>query len=175
MGMNLKMKTHNEDGFVLVFALMIMVVLTLIGIAATNTTVIELTIAGNERQLSDRFYTADSGWKQAVPYLDNLASPPSPINKTPLGTGNPDWTAEYHRIVRNYGNGADGVLNDTFAANPDGTLSNVPYWYRVIYLSDSPAVSFGPNYRDFQYTTQSYAGGTAGVATRLLKVFKIGY
>lgn len=166
---------HNENGFVMVFALMIMVVLTLIGIAATNTTVIELTIAGNERQLSDRFYAADSGWKQAVPYLNRRASAPSPINQTPQGGGNPDWTSEYHRIVRNYGNGADGVLNDTFIANQDGALSNVPYWYRVVYQNDRAAVSFGPKYRDFQYYVQCNAAGTAGVATRVTKVFKVGY
>jgi hypothetical protein len=45
---------RNEDGTVLVVALLILVFLTLIGITITATTEVEIQIAGNER-----LYTAD--------------------------------------------------------------------------------------------------------------------
>jgi hypothetical protein len=56
------MKTiRNDDGFVLVVALMIMVVLTLIGIAALRNTSIELMIAGNDKVHKRTLYQAEAG------------------------------------------------------------------------------------------------------------------
>ena len=60
--MSLLNKTgDNDQGFVLVFTLMILLVLTIIGISATRTTMTELTIAGNDRVYKSTFYQADSG------------------------------------------------------------------------------------------------------------------
>ena len=56
------MKTiNNEGGFVLIVALMIMVVLTIIGIAATNTSIFELKISGNDRVHKRALYQAEAG------------------------------------------------------------------------------------------------------------------
>ncbi|MBM9535542.1 pilus assembly PilX family protein [Desulfobulbus alkaliphilus] len=52
---------NNEQGFVLVTALMILVMVTIIGIAATNTTIFELQISGNETATQMAFYGADAG------------------------------------------------------------------------------------------------------------------
>ncbi len=52
---------HNEEGFVLVLAMMIMVVVTLLGLAATTTSVFEINIAGNEKWSQEQFFQADSG------------------------------------------------------------------------------------------------------------------
>jgi hypothetical protein len=54
-------KAKNEDGSVLIVALLILVLLTIIGISATTTTNIELQIAGNEKFHKIAFYHADSG------------------------------------------------------------------------------------------------------------------
>lgn len=166
----------KEDGFALVIAMIMLVILTLIGIAATNTSVVELNIAGNERQIAQHFDAADSGWQQAVPYLERKASPPDFINLS-LATTSPDYP-----IVRNFGSGGDGVLNVAFpAGSQDGifaNMMNIQYWYRVIYDSDAPAPKFGTNYRTFQYATECNAvavGGNAEVATTLSKVYKVGY
>ncbi len=51
---------RNEKGFVLITSLMILVVLTLIGIAATRNTSIELQIAGNDRLVKETFYAAEA-------------------------------------------------------------------------------------------------------------------
>jgi len=50
----------NEDGFVLVIALIMMVLLTLLGISASTTTEIEIQIAGNERSHGIAFYAAEA-------------------------------------------------------------------------------------------------------------------
>ncbi len=168
---------NNEDGFALVTTMIMMVILTLIGVSATNTTVFELMVAGNERLASQRFLTADSGWKQGGPFLNTRATPPMVINMTDTsGGGGRDWTDEYYQIVRNFGDGDDGTLNDDFSAgSEDGTIANIPYWYRMIYQGDDPAVMFGAGYRDFQYGIACNADNTAEVATRIKKVFRVGY
>ena len=51
----------NEDGTVLIIALMILVMLTVIGISASNIANIEIQIAGNEKFYKTAFYAADGG------------------------------------------------------------------------------------------------------------------
>jgi len=167
----------NQDGFALITAMIMMVVLTFLGMAATNTAIMELNIAGNERQASQRFYTADSGWKQGGSFLNNTATPPPRVNQTkkPADT-TIDWGSEYYQIVRNFGDGADTELNDDFSANSqDGTIATVPYWYRVLYQKNTKAIQFGKKYRDFQYGINCSAAGTVEVETQVKKVFRVGY
>lgn len=162
---------NTEDGFALIIAMMMLVILTLIGMAATNTTILELKISGNERSIAQNFDAADSGWQQAVPYLDRKASPPDFINLS-IGTG-------ADQIVRNFGSGADGTVNSLFpAGTQDGVfpnMANLQYWYKVTYDSDSAATGFGPNYRDFRYEVECRTNENAQVETMLSKVYKVGY
>lgn len=51
----------NEDGYVLVTAMMILVVLTIIGIISTKSTVTELIVSGNDKLHKQTFYMADGG------------------------------------------------------------------------------------------------------------------
>jgi len=51
---------QNEDGFVLVIAMIMMVILTIMGVSATNTTTIELQIAGNDRSSKEDFYNQEN-------------------------------------------------------------------------------------------------------------------
>ena len=69
----------DEKGGVLVVALLILVLLTLIGMAATDTTNIELQVSGNEKVYKQAFYAADAGVAYAVAkgstlVLDNNAA-----------------------------------------------------------------------------------------------------
>ncbi len=57
---------QSEDGFVLIIAMLIMIVVSLLGIAALNTTTIETMIAGNEKFAQEQFFQADSGVNQFV-------------------------------------------------------------------------------------------------------------
>ena len=54
-------KTGDEEGFVLIVSLLIMLILTIIGIAATTNTSLELRIAGNDKTHKETFYTAEAG------------------------------------------------------------------------------------------------------------------
>lgn len=52
---------HSEKGFVLVTSLMLLVALTLLGLATIMTSTMELKIAGNDRLHKETFYRADGG------------------------------------------------------------------------------------------------------------------
>ena len=56
----------NQKGFVMIAAMLFLVVLTIIGIAATNTTTIEVNIAGNEKIYKQNFYLAEGAAKEAA-------------------------------------------------------------------------------------------------------------
>jgi hypothetical protein len=53
--------SQNEDGYVLVVALLIMAILSLIGIAGINTSMFEVQVAGNDWNAKKTFYMADGG------------------------------------------------------------------------------------------------------------------
>jgi len=62
----------NERGSILVVALVMLVFLTLIGVASTTTTEIEIQIAGNEKFHTIAFYTTDGG-VYATPKLISIS------------------------------------------------------------------------------------------------------
>ena len=62
----------NEQGSVLLLAVMMMIVLTLIGIAATTTSTIEIQISGNDKFHKMAFYNTDAG-VYAIPKIISRA------------------------------------------------------------------------------------------------------
>ena len=61
----------DQGGVALVIALIMMVVLTLIGLASVSSSIFEIMLSGNKRGATDAFYGADSGVQVAA---SNLAS-----------------------------------------------------------------------------------------------------
>jgi len=62
---------RDQGGVALVIALIMMVVLTLIGLASISGSIFEIMLSGNKRGATDAFYGADSGVQVAA---SNLAS-----------------------------------------------------------------------------------------------------
>lgn len=92
------MKTHttlkNEAGSVIVAAMLILVLLTIIGIAATSTSNTELNITSNAQLHKMAFFTAESGWHVMADWLDDQY----PLPTVNLGSDNFE--------------GTDGINND---------------------------------------------------------------
>jgi hypothetical protein len=72
-------RTHtlldNQSGVALVIALIMIIVLTLIGLASTFTSIFEIKLSGNKRGSTDAFYTADGGAQGVITNLDNFNVP----------------------------------------------------------------------------------------------------
>ncbi len=65
----------NEEGMVVVVALMILVLLTIFGISTTNTSNTELQIAGAEMVYQQNFYEAEGAGIEAVELMESLSNP----------------------------------------------------------------------------------------------------
>jgi Tfp pilus assembly protein PilX len=61
----------NEDGFVLIAAIITLLLLVILGIFATTTTNIELQIAGNEKTYKQNFYKAEGAAMEETQILEN--------------------------------------------------------------------------------------------------------
>ncbi len=61
---------RNENGFVLITALIMLVVLMVIGMAATNTSTVELQISGNNKASTQTFYQADGGARVGIALVE---------------------------------------------------------------------------------------------------------
>lgn len=68
---------RNEGGSAFVIALIMLVVLTLIGLASTYTSIFEMKLSGNKRGSTDAFYSADSGVQVVVARIENFYLSPT--------------------------------------------------------------------------------------------------
>ena len=160
----------NEQGSTMVVALLALAVLTLLGISSIDTTCIELKIVRNERLYQRCFYVADSGWKDGASWLEGKTKAPPKIN------GNPSFSEDELKIVRNFGDGAADVLNDNFPDNAqDDTIGAIPYWFNIQYSNDQIVAGSGNAFREFIYIVKSNANKEHEIEVRLKKIYKIGY
>ena len=72
IGMQAKKILSNQDGSIVVLALIILVLLTLMGLSAVNTSTIEVKIADNEKRHKMVLYAADAGIEAGRAALDIL-------------------------------------------------------------------------------------------------------
>lgn len=71
--MEKKWLLNNEDGSVVAISVVILAFLTVIGIAATTTTSIELQITGNNKAYKENFYLAEGAAMMLAQILENQA------------------------------------------------------------------------------------------------------
>ena len=67
-----KLILGNQSGAALVVALLMIVILSLIGIASSSNSTFEMRLSGNKRGSTDAFYTADGGLKSVLPDIANF-------------------------------------------------------------------------------------------------------
>lgn len=73
---------RNEDGSVMLIAMLVMLLLTLIGLAATNSSVFEIKMAGNQQQLDEEFARAETALNLAVRNFRSLEGAVALLNDT---------------------------------------------------------------------------------------------
>ena len=79
-----KLILGNQSGVALVVALLMIVILSLLGIASSSNSTFEIKLSGNKRGSTDAFYTADGGAKAVLPDVTNFNT--SSGYTTSLGT-----------------------------------------------------------------------------------------
>lgn len=142
---------NNENGYVLVAVLLFSLIVSVIGIAATHTSAIEIQIAGNERAFNDDFYDTDGQlidaiekrYKDWMGQDDFLSADPDKANKT-IVINNEDGKLQYTVEVR--------------CIEPSGTkIGDTVSEEFSVYADDIPQDAHtGPAPPDFFYSAQNF-------------------
>lgn len=165
----------KEQGFALITSLLLLFAATILGMMVMNSSDIEIMLSGAQQRYENSLNVAEAGWVHGAYWLDgNFTTPPDRVN---TAIGSPSDIA--YSLVRNYGDGGSGVLNNSFpAGSADGspTDQNVAYWFKVDYIGNKKvAGSSGNMFRNFTYLITSTANGNQSIEVNVQKVFKVGY
>jgi hypothetical protein len=137
-------RIKNEAGSVIVAAMLILVLLTIIGIAATSTSRTELNITSNTQLHKMAFFTAESGWQHLMNWLDDQY----PLPTQPIGS---KLKAEGVDIIDN---DLDGLFNE-----PDESIDD----YHSAYFNSPQALPLSDTHTNWKYfVTADFTG--AGIA-----------
>ena len=85
MGYKFKFILRDQSGTALIIALIMVIVLSLIGLASMFTSTFEVTLSGNKRGSTNAFYTTESGIEAVRVFTGNFNSTNS-TNFQPAGT-----------------------------------------------------------------------------------------
>lgn len=129
---------QRENGFVLVTALLIMLVLSIIGIATTTNTSIELQIAGNDKVHKTTFYEAEGGIMTGIEVMEQAFNCSGGFTKT--GSDPHDATVDIADLPPKTGG--------TPVVRAYNRGNNLAFWLN----SYPPATKIGnPDQADFAY------------------------
>ncbi len=177
--------TNKDEGFVMVIALVLLVLLSIMGIAITRVSYIEIQIAGNNKKMTEGFYKADGGTEVGVGLMEeNLLCPKG--FRAPAAHNNNDASTSYSLV------GVD-VFDSRFAHAIDvsGVPSDLPGTpsmkdvpsdkVRSLRISDHPSVHndtvshtniavYGSKAKPIQgsalATASGYSGNSAPLGTK---------
>ena len=139
---------RNEKGVALVIALLMLLVLTIAGIGAMNSTSFENMISGNDRTATAAFYAAEAGIDLQMNQIPNQLPNLTPIDSKGIGTDAVCWSGHpqdksFPPVLVNLGSyflqGGSSWGTDLYQANATGkSFSSVkeievqftygPYW-----------------------------------------------
>lgn len=133
--MHLIHHANNEQGSVLAITMLVMVMLTLIGVASMTTSSLEIMIAGNERCYKENFFRAEAANMAGGQRYANTANSSSGTGIT-FGTAGPGVSEAAKLSLTG---GADWVTITSLPNNPDtipviwGTALDNNSLYTVVY------------------------------------------
>jgi Tfp pilus assembly protein PilX len=115
--MDAKIGLKDQSGTALVVALIMIVVLTLIGLASTFSSTFEISLSGNKRTSTDAFYLAETrnntAARRAAAFDDQAKAGTSPFTYTPVSDDTQLTSSETH-------SGLDGEdINRRTVINPN--------------------------------------------------------
>jgi hypothetical protein len=120
---NLPIDLRTEGGSVMVVALLMLALLTVIGIAASNTSTTEMQISANEQQNRIVFYAADAGLNVGRQFLTDLkVDNPGNWDRLLAGTGITWQDADGNPVNLIT---LDGVVDTTWNRNVGGAVYNL--------------------------------------------------
>jgi len=149
----------NENGSVIVVAIIILVLLTLIGISAITTSTTEINIATNDQLNKMVFYTADAGIEVGRQMLNSLkAANPAAWDRLLTGTafawhnsnGTPIMVSTLNQVVEATSNRKVGLGTFTLQVSDNDDLDGNP----LVDTDDTLILTSNASYRNAQAQIQ---------------------
>jgi hypothetical protein len=146
-------RLRNEDGAVLVVALMMLVLLTILGISVSSTSEVELQIAGNEMRYKENLYKADAAAMACAEIMEetaqiDISTEDDFIIPFTVGEDLEDggWIRDNDFWEGLYTVGTDDITPGTVDAvlDPDGNSR-----YVAVYIGVPPGEDFESGLREF--------------------------
>lgn len=159
-------RLKNEDGYIMVSAIMVLVLLTLVGVSAVDTSTTETSISTNVLLYERAFYTAEAGMQHvrellSVPFIDN--------NATQLANNLPgSWTFALDGNMA----GRDAATDINFAGGVlwiDSQLGGVPYRVTIWNNDDGGGATVDTDGMVFARSTATDPRGTVCSIETLLE------
>ena len=138
---------NNQNGSVIVVAMIILALLTILGISSTNTSTLEVRIATNSQDYQLDFYVADSGWKDGAMWIEEQQDDTRrPVNNA----GN---------IVKNFGweNGHTRINQKSYAGAPPAPFRPAVSVLRAATIRPGWPIADGPRRRATPSVRRSFA------------------
>jgi hypothetical protein len=127
----------QQEGMALVIALVMLLILTIIGINAINTTVFETSISGNQRIYNTAFYGGDGGiedFKATMNFMDRRGIRDQILDNSVTSYSDtiPGSNITYNITTTYLGEvNRGGTLYRVFRVNSEGVAPNFPFAGRV--------------------------------------------
>ena len=145
----------SEDGYILFLCMMILVVLTIIGIASMRNTSVELQVAGNDNLQKKTFYGAEAGAILSAEVLEQNINCPAGFTKT--GTSGSVEVCDLEGNIRVYSRGANKLAL---------YLNQYPWTNTDCNITDTAAPNLGlpvANIGTGVEETEVWMGGVSGI------------
>ncbi len=139
-------RLRNEDGTVLVIALMMLVLLTLLGISISSTSEVELQIAGNEMRYKENLYRADAVAMECAQLMDDTPEIDVTIDDDYIIPYAEDGDDVYAVLVHDDDFWDEAVDTDNIEPGT-GTLGDTKYI--AVYAGTPPGESFESGLNEF--------------------------
>jgi hypothetical protein len=139
-------RLRNEDGVVLIVALMMLVLLTILGISISSTSEVEWQIAGNEMRYKENLYRAEAAAMECAELMDETAEIDVTIDDDYIIPFSVGVDATYAVLVRNDDFWDEAVDTDNIAPGT-GTVGNTHYL--AIFRGTPEGESFESGLKEF--------------------------
>ncbi|MCA9772895.1 MAG: hypothetical protein KC466_10845 [Myxococcales bacterium] len=154
----------DEDGVVMIAAMLLLVSLAVMGTAAIMTSRIETRIAGNELLMKQAFYSSDAAAQESMEWLASRHSPPTTISAATT-------------VVKLDGDGEPG--NDYGGVDYDGTIAHSRYKFDVDYTRNKMVAGSSTTYREFFFDVNTVGvadgGARSEVSAEIAKIYRVDY
>ncbi|MFC1831924.1 PilX N-terminal domain-containing pilus assembly protein [Thermodesulfobacteriota bacterium] len=108
------LETNNEQGYIMVWALLLLIVVTLLGVAGISTSIFEERMAANEALHKQTFYQADGGTEVGLGLLIHNINCISGFSATDLdGNITMNSTSSNFWLTNNQSSGSFPMVSDT--------------------------------------------------------------